>query len=132
MAAVLLIGSDPALLEGLAQTLAGAGHRPRLVSSRAEAEEQPPTRPPLVIVAERDAAADALHLPLAPGGALIVYHAGDTPAAPLPTFVQRAVLADLTLPLERHRLLALVAYVEERAARTGRARNETPGEHRAL
>jgi hypothetical protein len=132
MAAVLLIGSDSALLEGLAQTLAGAGHRPRIAGSPAEAAERPPTAPPLVTVAERDTAADALHLPLAPGGALFVYRAGDSSATPLPAVAQRAVLADLALPLERHRLLALVAYVEERAARTGRARNETPGEHRAL
>jgi DNA-binding NtrC family response regulator len=132
MAAVLLIGSDSALLEGLAQTLAGAGHRPRLADSPAQAAEQTPTAPPLVTVAERSTAVDALRLPLARGGALIVYRAGDAPAGPLPAVAQRAVLADLALPLERHRLLALVAYVEERATRTGRARNETPGEHRAL
>ena len=132
MAAVLLIGFDAALLEGLAQTLAGAGHRPRLATSPTDVAEQAPTAPPLVTVAERSTVMDALHLPLAPGGALIVYRAGDAAAAPLPVVAQRAVLADLALPLERHRLLALVAYVEERAARTGRARNETPGEHRAL
>jgi hypothetical protein len=132
MAAVLLIGSDVALLEGIAQTLAGAGHRTRLAETATEAEEHAPPTPPLVTVVERAAAEDALPLPLAPGGALILYRGTDEPASPLSAAVQRAVLADLALPLERHRLLALVAYVEERAARTGRSRDQTPPEHRVL
>jgi DNA-binding NtrC family response regulator len=132
MTAVLLIGSDAPLLEGMAQTLAAAGHRPRLAVDAVEARERTPGHPPLVIVAARALAGDALRLPLAPGGALVLYRSGDDLADALPPSVQRAALADLTLPLEWHRLLALVAYVEERAARTGRARPDTPPEHRAL
>ncbi len=49
--------------------------------------------------------------------------------ATLPPSLQRAVLADLTLPLERNRLVALVAHVEERAKATGRGR--TSGEQEA-
>jgi len=132
MTAVVLIGSDTPLLEGIAQTLATAGHRPRLAADSVEARELTPGHPPLVIVAARALADDALRLPLAPGGALVVYRSGEGPADALPPSVQRAALADLALPLERHRLLALVAYVEERAARTGRTRPDTPPEHRAL
>jgi hypothetical protein len=132
MAAVLLIGSDMALLEGLAQTLAGAGHRCRLSPTPEEVAEVAPGAPPLVIVAERGDAEQSLRLPLAPGGALILYRDGDEAAGALPAAVQRAVLADLALPLERKRLLALIEYVEERAARTGRVRDQTPPERRAL
>ena len=38
----------------------------------------------------------------------------------------RLVLADLTLPLERNRLLALVHRVADRARVTGRESGETP------
>jgi len=40
--------------------------------------------------------------------------------------LQRALLADLALPLERNRLLALVQHVEERARATGRRSHDTP------
>jgi len=132
MTAVLLIGSDAALLEGIAQTLAAAGHRPRLAAEPVEARELTLGHPPLVIVAARSLAGDALRLPLAPRGALVLYRSADEPDDVLPPSVQRAALADLALPLERQRLLALVAYVEERAARNGLARPDTPPEHRAL
>ena len=45
---------------------------------------------------------------------------------PLPSALVRLVLADLTLPLERNRLLALVHRVADRARVTGRETGETP------
>jgi hypothetical protein len=132
MATILLFGSSSSLLDESAQTLAAAGHRPRVARTLAEVRELAASSPPLVLLAEHALAADVSRLPLAPGGALLLCRAADDPATPLPLAVQRAALADLTLPLERHRLLALVAYVVERAARTGRARTPTPPEHRAL
>ena len=42
--------------------------------------------------------------------------------------VQRVVLADLTLPLERNRLMALVQHVGERAKAAGRGRQGEAGE----
>ncbi len=133
MAHVLLIGSDEALLEGLAQSLAAAGHEPRIATTLAEAEEQAAALRPLVCVAERAVAEDdartVLRLPIATGGALLLYHGvNDTPHSAPPVSLQRAVMAELTLPLERHRLLALVSRVEERLRLTGRGggRHDTP------
>jgi hypothetical protein len=132
MATVVLLGSDVALLEGVAQTLATAGHRPALTRTPSDVCELASSCPPLVLIVEREFGAEAARVPLAPGGALLLYRSADEPDAPLPAAVRRATLAELTLPLERHRLLALVGYVEERAARTGRARVPTPPEHRAF
>jgi hypothetical protein len=132
MATVLLLGSDVALLEGVAQTLATAGHRPSLTHTTSDVRERASSSPPLVLLADRALGAEGARVPLAPGGALLLYRSADEPDAPLPAAVRRATLAELTLPLERHRLLALVSYVEERAARVGRTRSPTPPEHRAF
>ena len=124
MATILLVGSDAALLEGLAQTLGATGHRSRIASSIAEAAELTMTEPSLIAVVERELAtgtADALRLRLAPGGALVLYQpSGARSTTTVARAVQRLTLAELTLPLERQRLVALVQHVEERARRAGR------------
>lgn len=135
MATILLIGPDAPLLEGLAQTLAAAGHRPVLATSIGEAIEQAAASLPMVAVVERGLAtnsSEALRLPLAPGGTLVLYRPGTVADPPLSPPLQRAVLADISLPLERHRLIALVQSVVDRARVTGRDRHRTPPEHRAL
>ena len=74
--------------------------------------------------------ADALGISLAPGGALVLYSvSGKGPAPVLPPALQRAVLANITLPLERQRLVALVQHVAERVRTTGRRRNTPPERH---
>ncbi|HEU4723441.1 MAG TPA: hypothetical protein VFS59_18930 [Gemmatimonadaceae bacterium] len=124
MTHVLLVGGDVALLEGLAQSLAAQGHAPAVATSLAEAREVAMSEPPLVLVVNRglasSAGADLLAIPLAAGGARLLYRAAAVPLAPLIPALQRAVLADLTLPLERHRLAALVQSLGERARATGR------------
>lgn len=124
MTHVLLVGEDVALLEGLAQSLAAQGHAPAVATSLAEAREVAMTQPPLVLVVNRalasTAGAELLAIPLAAGGARLLYRAATIPLAPLLPSLQRAVLADLTLPLERHRLSALVQSIGERARATGR------------
>lgn len=129
MAVILLIGADAALLEGIAQALATAGHQVLTASSLAEASFAAAAAPPMMAVVDRAllaTAADAHALGLVPGGALVVF--GD-PATPLPAPVRRAVLAELRLPLERARLTALALHVEARARRTGRnAPEPTPPE----
>ena len=124
MTHVLLVGGDVALLEGLAQSLAAQGHAPAVALSLAEAREVAMTQPPLVLVVSRalasSAGADLLAVPLAAGGARLLYRASAAPLAPLLPSLQRSVLADLTLPLERHRLAALVHSIGERARATGR------------
>jgi DNA-binding NtrC family response regulator len=135
MTHVLLVGGDVALLEGLAQSLAAQGHVPTVASSLADAREVAMTEPPLVLVVNRSlassAGADLLAIPLAAGGARLLYRAASVPLAPLLPALQRSVLADLTLPLERHRLSALVQSLGERARATGRSLRPTPPDTRA-
>ena len=166
MASIVLIGTDEALLEGLAQTLGAAGHRAERTTSVAEAVRRAADEPPLVVVAERSlavgtsggsngrvAAADLRRVALAPGGAVVLFRcvstdeAGATTAAAngvaasvtaaastmaaLPPALQRTTLAELVLPLERHRLVALVQRVEERARRAGRTKPSSEPERGA-
>jgi hypothetical protein len=51
---------------------------------------------------------------------MLLYHEVGSSSMPLPAALQRNVLADLSLPLERKRFMALVQHVEERAQATGR------------
>ncbi len=60
-------------------------------------------------------------LPLTPGGAMIVYGRSHDARPFLPTKLQRATLAHLVLPLERHRLVALVKSFDNRSRTTGRS-----------
>jgi DNA-binding NtrC family response regulator len=136
MTHVLMVGGDVALLEGLAQSLAAQGHSPAVATSLAEASELALAQPPLVLVVNRalasSAGSDLLAIPLAAGGARLLYRAGSVPLAPLLPALQRSVLADLTLPLERHRLAALVQSLSARARETGRTLRPTPVDNRAL
>ena len=136
MTYVTLVGDDVALLEGLAQSLAALGHVPTVTTSLAEARELSAARPPLVLVADRalasGAGAELLSVPLAAGGARMLYRTNAAPLAPLLPALQRAVLADLTLPLERHRLAALIQSLGERARATGRSARRTPTEGRVI
>jgi two-component system NtrC family response regulator len=136
MTHVMLVGGDVALLEGLAQSLAALGHTPRVARSLAEARELSDGQAPLVLVVDRALAANAgaelLAAPLAAGGARLLFRTASSPLAPLLPSLQRAVLADLTLPLERHRLAALVQSVGERARLSGRTPRQTPPESRML
>ena len=132
MTDVLLVGSDVALLEGLAQSLGGLGHRTVVAHSLGEARDAAASRPPMVLVVDRSLAASAgaelVALPISAGGARVLYRAAASKPTQLLPALQRAVLADLTLPLERHRLAALVQSIRDRAKATGRAPRNTPPE----
>jgi DNA-binding NtrC family response regulator len=136
MTYVLLVGGDVALLEGLSQSLATLGHSPKVARDLAEARQIAGAQAPLVLVADRALAstggAELLGIPLAAGGARILYRLASATLTPLLPALQRAVLADLTLPLERHRLAALVQSVAERARLAGRAPKHTPPESRTV
>lgn len=127
---ILLVGSDSALLEGLAQSFAARSWSICVAPGLTEALEAVSTNPPLVAVIERPMAVDApgkaLALPLAPGGAIVLFHSSAEDEQPLVPALQRALLADLALPLERHRLFALVQRVTERAQAVGRRTPEAP------
>lgn len=136
MTHVMLVGADSALLEGLAQSLAGLGHRPIVATSLREAHDSATRKAPLVLIVERSLASTAggelLSVPIAGGGVRILFRSASSSLAPLLPALQRAVLADLTLPLERHRLAALVQSIGDRAKTTGRAPRLTPPESRAI
>jgi hypothetical protein len=123
MALLLIVGTDTALIEGMSQTLTGANHELMFAPGLAEAIEAVGDLRPLVVLVERSAIDEirsTLRIPQAEGGAILVFHPEDAVAPPLPHRLQRATLAELELPLERHRLLALVRYVEKRALTVGR------------
>jgi hypothetical protein len=61
----------------------------------------------------------AARLPLAPGGG-ILRRSRESDAIPLPPRLRRLTIAELELPLERHRLVSLVKHVEGRAQSVGR------------
>jgi DNA-binding NtrC family response regulator len=133
---VLLVGGDGALLEGLAQSFAALGYAPQVTETLHEAREAASADPPLLAVVERalavEASADALAIPLAPGGALVLFHGTVDERPSISPTLQRSVLADLTLPLERNRLIALAQHVSERVRATGRTNRQTPPEQEAF
>jgi hypothetical protein len=129
-----LVGTELPLLEGLAQSFAALGFVPTVAQSVQEGREIAAQNPPLIAVISRvlasPASTDTLSIPLAPGGALVLFRVVGSPVVTLSPTLQRVVLADLTLPLERNRLIALVQHVEERAKTTGRGYGETGEERR--
>ena len=135
---LVLIGTDDALLEGLAQLLAGAGQTVQVARSVDEAEEIALTGKPLLVVVDRATVAGVAGerlaaLPQVPGGAIVLYRTTSDHGAmtSMPHSVARLTLADLTLPLERQRLVALAQYVKSRARGSGRVRHDTPPERHA-
>jgi DNA-binding NtrC family response regulator len=135
LAKVILVGADVALLEGLAQTLIGLGHDVSFAATVAEAAGSLDTDLPALAVVSSEALEEAgigMTLPLTPGGAMIVYGTSHDDQPFLPTKLQRATLAHLVLPLERHRLLALVQSFEHRSRTTGRLAREEPGDDSQL
>jgi DNA-binding NtrC family response regulator len=126
MPSILLVGTDLSLLEGLAQSLSAQGHGTRVAASFGEARELATAHRPLIAVVQREMAAESarevLGLSLASGGAIVLYRSGTAKAGTMPHVLQRHVLADLSLPLERNRLAALVQHVSDRATAAGRGR----------
>lgn len=127
MAKVILVGADTALLEGLAQTLLGLDHDVLFATTVGEAGALANDNMPALTVVSSAALEDAgfgAALPLSLGSALIVYGATHDERPFLPTRLQRATLAHLVLPLERHRLVALIQSFDSRSRTTGRSMRE--------
>lgn len=132
MASILVVGSDAALLEGVSQTLVGAGHQVVVANDIPEALDSLRGARPLLAVVHRDEIVNggvAFRVALAQGGALIAFHSDETDEDPLSFELKRATLAELRLPLERQRLLALIRNVESRALAAGReTQDDMPAE----
>ena len=127
MAKVILVGADIALLEGLAQTLLGLEHDVLFAATVEEIAGLANCNVPALTVVSSAALEDAgfgANLPLSLGSALIVYGASHDERPFLPPRLQRATLAQLVLPLERHRLVALIQSFESRSRTTGRSIRE--------
>lgn len=123
MATILLLGTDDALLEGVAQLLAGSGHATSRARTLGEGRSLAALEPPLAVLVETEMALADPHgipAPMARGGAVLLYRTDERAATIIPPSLQRLVLADLTLPLERHRLLTLIRFMADRAFVTGR------------
>ncbi|HEX3532890.1 MAG TPA: hypothetical protein VHT23_01645 [Gemmatimonadaceae bacterium] len=126
MAKIILVGADIALLEGLAQTLLGLEHEVLFAATVEEIAGMATDVPALTVVssAALEDAGFGATLPLTLGSALIVYGASHDERPFLPPRLQRATLAQLVLPLERHRLVALIQSFESRSRTTGRSIRE--------
>ena len=127
MAKVILVGADTALLEGLAQTLLGLEHNVLFATTVGEVAAMASDGMPALTVVSSAALEDAgfgAALPLTLGSALIVYGSSHDERPFLPPRLQRATLAHLVLPLERHRLVALIQSFESRSRTTGRSMRE--------
>ena len=124
MTQILLVGSELPLLEGLAQSFAALGFAPVVAQTLHEARELASHDAPLVAVVSRrlaaESSADTLSIPFAPAARSCSTRRGRARSVTLSPTMQRSVLADLTLPLERNRLMALVQHLEDRARATGR------------
>ena len=130
MASILIVGPDVALLEGVAQTLIGAGHKVSVAKDIPEALDSLHGTHPLIALVgceELITRGAMLNSVIAHGGALMAYHCDDDDESGLPFSVKRTTLAELRLPLERQRLLALVKYVEYRARAAGRDAGDGDG-----
>jgi hypothetical protein len=127
VAKVILVGADTALLEGLAQTLLGLDHNVLFATTVGEMAGMASDNMPALMVISSAALEDAglgATLPLTLGSALIVYGSSNDERPFLPPRLQRATLAHLVLPLERHRLVALIQSFESRLRTTGRFMRE--------
>jgi hypothetical protein len=130
---VILVGTDVALLEGLAQTLIGFGHEVLLAATVGEAGAFTGDLPAIAVVSceALENGGPGATLALTPGGAIIIYGKTHGERPFLAQKLQRATLAHLVLPLERQRLLALVHSFESRSRTTGRSiRDDTDDDSR--
>jgi hypothetical protein len=129
----LVLGASDALVEAIAQILSSADVRVRVARTLDDAEMLASHERPFLILVDRAWASEAYgprlgEIVSSSGAALIVYHAHDDakPIVAVSRALARLTLADLELPLERHRLLALASYVQARARESGRMHRDGP------
>ena len=126
---VLIVGGDAALREGVLQSLRATGVSGEgcedLLSARERAVEEPPLA--LVVDAKLSTAQQgAGGIPLLPGVAVILFREDVSAARPTQQLFGRSLVAELSLPLERVRLMTLLQRIVARARVTGRGRTPDP------
>ncbi|MGQ0540095.1 MAG: hypothetical protein ACT4R6_14225 [Gemmatimonadaceae bacterium] len=107
---ILIAGTDGPLLEGISQAIAALGHPVRTASSLEEARDVAPPGQFDIAIVQRALLAGAAPVPLRPGGVFVLFRGRDDAAAKatLSPGLARLLLAEVELPLERQRLVALV------------------------
>lgn len=107
---ILVVGRDSALLEGISQALASLGHPVKVAASLEEARDVTPPTGFDVAVVQRALLEGAAPVPLRPGGVLVLFRAQDerSTRATLSPSLARLLLAEVEMPLERQRLVALI------------------------
>jgi CheY-like chemotaxis protein len=107
---ILVVGRDAALLEGISQALATLGHPVKAAASLEEARDVAPAHGFDVAVVQRALLEGTEPVPIRPGGVLVLFRsaAERTTRATLSPSLARLLLADVELPLERQRLVALI------------------------
>ncbi len=122
---VLIVGGDPAVQEGVLQSVRAGGLAAEWCPDLSCALDAVEESSPVALVVQAALAAEVSELrSFAPtsGGAVILFH--DSPGARSPSAQSfgRSVIAEMTLPLERARLVALLTHIVARARHTGRDR----------
>ncbi len=130
---ILVVGRDGALLEGISQALAALGHPIKVAASLEEARDVSPSTGFDVAVVQRALLEGAAPVPLRPGGVLVLFRAqGERSArATLSPSLARLLLAEVELPLERQRLVALIRATLARIRPTDRHDEPPRGERDA-
>lgn len=107
---ILVVGRDAALLEGVSQALAALGHPVKSAASLEEARDVAPAHGFDVAVVQRALLEGTEPVPIRPGGVLVLFRAAGerSTRATLSPSLARLLLAEVELPLERQRLLALI------------------------
>ncbi|HJU74626.1 MAG TPA: hypothetical protein VJ717_12830 [Gemmatimonadaceae bacterium] len=129
---ILIVGRDGALIEGISQALATLGHPIKVVKSLEEAGDVAPAHGFDVAVVQRALLEGSAPVPLRPGGVLVLFRTyleGATRATLSPSLA-RLLLAEVELPLERQRLVALIRATLSRMRTTDRHDMPPPGGER--
>jgi CheY-like chemotaxis protein len=129
---ILVVGRDVALLEGISQALASVGHPVRTATSLEEARDVAPAHGFDVAVVQRALLEGTEPVPIRLGGVLVLFRAQEerSPRATLSPSLARLLLAEVELPLERYRLVALIRATLARMRPTDRSPTPPDGGER--
>lgn len=130
---ILVAGRDAALLEGVSQALGALGQPITVATSLEEAGDVAPAPGFDVAVVQRALLESEAPVPLRPGGVLLLFHAQaeQTTRATLSPPLARLLLAEVELPLERQRLVALIRATLSRMRSPERTESPPHGERDA-